>query len=185
MRGWTYLSSQDAPIVVPTRTGFTSELPAMMPSSLAPVRHEFLAFRYDFCNRGSQPAEPKSRSAPVALQAGQTACADHHYAEPTLTGPPLTNSSPVGPGKFVSPISRPPLGAISPDPSNRPAETKPSTSARPVVSQTAPCLSREAWQAWGSGRGRKPPLRACARDAAGPHDGLQELPKRPTCAPRQ
>ena len=28
------------------------------------------------------------------------------------------------------------------------------------------------WQAWGSGRGRKPPLRACVRDAGGPHSGL-------------
>ena len=144
VRGWTYLSSQDAPIVVPTRTGFTSELPVMMPSSLAPVRHEFLAFRYDFCNRGSQPAEPKSRSAPVALQAGQTASAGPHYAEPTLNGPPLTNSSPVGPEKFVSPISRNHFGAISPYPSNRPAETKPSTSARPVVSQTAPAIGQRA-----------------------------------------
>ena len=147
VRGWTYLSSQDAPIVVPTRTGFTSELLVMMPSSLAPVRHGFLAFRYDFCNRGSQPAEPKSRSAPVALQAGQTGVTGDHYAELTHNAPPLTNSSPVGPGKFVSPISRTSLGAISPDPSNRPVETKPTTSARPVAGQTAPCLSQEAWQA--------------------------------------
>ena len=48
-------------------------------------------------------------------------------------------------------------GALDGSSSNRPAETKPSTSARPVVSQTAPCLSREAWQAWWSGRRRKPP----------------------------
>ena len=129
----------------------------MMSSSLTPVRHEFLAFRYVFCNSGSQPAEPKSRSAPVALQACQTACADGHYAELTPSGPPLTNSSLVGPGKFVFPISDTSLGAISPDPSNRPVETKPTTSARPVAGQTAPCLSREAWQAWWSGRRRKPP----------------------------
>ena len=154
----------------------------MMPSSLAPVRHEFLAFRYVFCNRGSQPAQPKSRSAPVALQAGQTACAGPHYAELTLNGPPLTNSSPVGPGKFVAPMSRTSLGAISPDPSNRPAETKPSTSARPVVSQTAPCLSREAWQAWWSGRGRKPPDLSPMPPAVGSQPQLSALPKSSSCA---
>ena len=122
---------------MPTRAGCSSELFYMMSSSLTPVRHEFLAFRYVFCNSGSQPAEPKSRSAPVALQACQTACADGHYAELTPSGPPLTNSSLVGPGKFVFPISDTSLGAISPDPSNRPVETKPTTSARPVAGQGA------------------------------------------------
>ena len=151
----------------------------MMSSSLTPVRHEFLAFRYVFCNSGSQPAEPKSRSAPVALQACQTACADGHYAELTPNGPPLTNSSLVGPGKFVFPISDTSLGAISPDPSNRPVETKPTTSARPVAGQTAPCLSREAWQAWWSGRRRKPPDLSPMPPAVGSQPRLFRAPQKP------
>ena len=150
-----------------------------MSSSLTPVRHEFLAFRYVFCNSGSQPAEPKSRSAPVALQACQTACACHHYAELTPNGPPLTNSSLVGPGKFVFPISDTSLGAISPDPSNRPVETKPTTSARPVAGQTAPCLSREAWQAWWSGRRRKPPDLSPMPPAVGSQPRLFRAPQKP------
>ena len=162
---------------MPTRAGCSSELFYMMSSSLTPVRHEFLAFRYVFCNSGSQPAEPKSRSAPVALQACQTACADGHYAELTPSGPPLTNSSLVGPGKFVFPISDTSLGAISPDPSNRPVETKPTTSARPVAGQTAPCLSREAWQAWWSGRRRKPPDLSPMPPAVGSQPRLFRAPQ--------
>ena len=99
----------------------------------------------------------------------------------TQSSPKCPTEPPQSPFRCPTPVARQlrsPLDLPEHSGKNRSAHKSSSSRTQTSILVAANTLAGGV-ASMGSGRGRKPPLRACARDAAGPHSGLARAPRTP------